>query len=194
MQNTDHSFYIYALKDGRKNPAQIFYIGKGTGNRKEDHLLNIDNTNKGIFIKEILSTGGKVITSVLVENLTELQALTLEAELISAFGTEKNGGILKNSVTPRNFASAKLALNLPIGTYELAATGIGFIKKAMLEFLKANPGGIKNAEFARYLNLHSDNAGKQKDYLTYSILGILMRENKIKKEKNGKYRINDIDK
>ena len=193
MLNTDHSFYIYALKDGRKNPAQIFYIGKGTGNRKEDHVLNVDNTNKGIFIKEILSTGGKVITSVLVDNLTELQALTLEAELISAFGTEKNGGILKNSVTPKNFVSSKQTLNLPVGTYELAATGINFIKKAMLEFLKANPEGIKNAEFARYLNLHSDNAGKQKDYLTYSILGILMRENKIRKENNGKYRINNID-
>ncbi len=49
--------------------------------------------------------------------------------------------------------------------------------------------GVKNAEFAGYLDLHSDNNGKQKDYLTYSILGILMRENKIIKDKNGKYKL-----
>ncbi|WP_432634524.1 GIY-YIG nuclease family protein [Candidatus Avelusimicrobium sp.] len=194
MENTDHSFYVYALKDGRKNPAQIFYIGKGTGTRKDDHLLNVDDTNKGIFIREIIQTGGEVIVSILVDNLTEVQALTLEAELISAFGTEKNGGILKNSVTPKSFIiPSKQPLNLPVGMYELATIGLKFIKKAMLEFLAANPDGIKNADFARYLNLHSDNAGKQKDYLTYSVLGILMRENKIKKEVNGKYKIRKLN-
>ncbi|OUO57488.1 LEM-3-like GIY-YIG domain-containing protein [Candidatus Avelusimicrobium gallicola] len=191
MKNKDYSFYIYALKDGRKNPAQIFYIGKGTGMRKEEHLLNIDNTNKGQFIQEIIQDGGKVLVSTLIDNLTEQQALTLEAELIASFGTEKNGGILKNSVTPNpSITSSKRELNLPVGVYELATIGLDFMKKAILEFLEANPDGIKNAEFARYLNLHSDNAGKQKDYLTYSILGILMRENKIRKEPHGKYKIN----
>lgn len=106
MNDADHSFYIYALKDGRKNPAQIFYIGKGTGIRKDDHLLNIDNTNKGKFIQEIIQDGGKVIVSTLIENLTQQQALTLEAELIASFGTEKNGGILKNSVTPNPFITS----------------------------------------------------------------------------------------
>jgi len=29
------SYYVYALKDGRKKPAKIFYLGKGTGARKD---------------------------------------------------------------------------------------------------------------------------------------------------------------
>ena len=30
-----NSYYVYALKDPRSNPAKIFYIGKGTGSRDE---------------------------------------------------------------------------------------------------------------------------------------------------------------
>lgn len=184
MKNLDKSFYIYSLKDARVNPAKTFYIGKGTGARKEDHLLKIDNTPKGKYIQEVVATGGKVIVSVLVDELTELQALRLEAELICSFGTERNGGVLKNYITPSPILwVSKAQLNLPIGVYEKAKLGLEFIKEAILEFLQVNPEGIKNAEFARYLGLQSNNAGKQKDYLTYSILGLLMQENRIKKIK-----------
>ena len=100
--STEKSNYVYALKDGRENPAKIFYIGKGSGIRKEDHLLNIDKTTKGKFINEIITHGGKVIVSVLSDELTEYQALKLEAEMISAFGIEKHGGMLKNSVSPNS--------------------------------------------------------------------------------------------
>lgn len=185
----DRSYYVYALKDGRKNPAKIFYIGKGTGIRKEEHLINIDNTAKGKFIKEILDCGGNVITSILSDGLTENQSLKLEAELIIALGTEKNGGILKNTVSPKgSYKDLNQALNIPSGIYEKAQIGLVFLKDAISEFIEANPAGIKNSEFVKYLNLHSDNNGKQKDYLTYSILGILMRENKIEKDKTGRYK------
>lgn len=188
--SSNNFYYVYALKDTRKNPAQIFYIGKGNGIRKEEHLINIDNTLKGQFIKEIQADGGKVIATPLVENLSEVQALRLEAELIIAFGIEKNGGILKNSVLPKNIHNRNVSLlNIPEGTYEKAQFGLDFLKKAIEEVIRANPNGVKNAEFAGYLDLHSDNNGKQKDYLTYSILGILMRENKIIKDKNGKYKL-----
>lgn len=50
----DRSFYVYALKDGRQNPAKLFYVGKGTGIRKEDHLIIVDDTLKGRFIAEII--------------------------------------------------------------------------------------------------------------------------------------------
>jgi uncharacterized protein len=184
----DKSNYVYALKDGRQNPAKIFYIGKGTGIRKDDHLINIDETSKGKFIKEIIESGGKVIVSVLIDNLTENQALKLEAELIITFGTEKQGGILKNSVTPKGQQKNITLLNIPHGIYEKAQLGLQFLKEAILEFAEANPEGIKNSDIVRHLNLPSDNAGRQQNYLTYSILGILMRDNKVRKEKDGRYK------
>jgi len=186
--NLDKSNYVYALKDGRRKPSQIFYIGKGSGARKDDHLINIDNTAKGQYIKEIIENGGKVIVSVLSDELTENQALKIEAELISAFGIEKTGGILKNSVLPSGRPKKDKKLNLPQGIYEKSQFGLKFLKEATLEFIVANENGITNDELARYLDLHSDNNGKQKDYLTYSILGILMKENKIIKTHNSRYK------
>jgi hypothetical protein len=33
-----NSYYVYSLKDPRKKPAEVFYIGKGTGSRETEHL------------------------------------------------------------------------------------------------------------------------------------------------------------
>lgn len=186
----ENSNYVYALKDPRVKPARIFYVGKGTGSRRNDHLIQIDNTSKGIFISEIITEGFDVIVTVLSDGLTEIQALKLEAEMISAFGTERNGGILKNSISPSGSVNRKYTqLNLPHGVYEKAQLGLNFLKAATLEFIKANPEGIKNNELAKYLELQSDNNGKQKDYLTYSILGILMKENQIYKDITARYKL-----
>lgn len=184
----DKSFYVYGLKDTRKNPAKLFYVGKGTGIRKDDHLTTIDNTSKGRFIKEIIDGGGTVIVSVLIDGLTENESLKLEAELISALGTERNGGILKNSITPRGNELSKTTLNIPHGVFERAQNGLRFLKDSTFELIEANKVGVKNSELARHLGLQSDNNGKQKDYLTYSILGLLIRENKIYKDKDGRYK------
>lgn len=190
MEIESRKYYIYALKDSRKNPATIFYIGKGTGSRKNEHLINPDNTPKGLFITDILNSGQEVIVTILSDGLTEVQALKLEAELIATFGTEKNGGILKNSVSPTGLINKKYEiLNLPVGLYDKAQLGLNFLKEAILEFLKSNPSGAKNNQIAKYLGLQSDNNGRQQDYLTYSILGILMKENSIMKVENSIYKI-----
>lgn len=186
----ENSNYVYALKDPRVNPARIFYVGKGTGSRRNDHVIQIDNTSKGKFINEIIANGFEVIVTILSDSLTEIQALKLEAELISAFGTEKNGGVLKNTVSPSGSVNKRYSqLNVPYGVYERAQLGMEFLKTAAIEFIKANPEGIKNNELAKYLDLQSDNNGKQKDYLTYSILGILMKENLIFKTEDSRYKI-----
>jgi hypothetical protein len=93
-------YYVYAFKDPRNNTAKPFYIGKGTGSQAFDHLVKPDSTKKYTRIKEIKGTGIEPMVDILVEDLTEYQALKLESELISAFGTEETGGILTSTVVP----------------------------------------------------------------------------------------------
>lgn len=96
----DSFFYVYALKDPRSSPALPFYIGKGTGSSAFDHLVQPDATRKDKRIQEIVASGKLPLVDILVEDLTENQALRLEAELVAAFGTLDSGGILTNAVMP----------------------------------------------------------------------------------------------
>lgn len=173
-------FYVYALKDPRSSPALPFYIGKGTGSRAYDHLVTPDATRKHAKIKDILASGAKPLVDILVEDLTETQALRLEAELIAAFGTVETGGLLANAVVPSGLGGKKRkSLVVPQGSVERAQLGLQLLKTAILELAKANPDGVTNSDVASLLGLRSDYRGRQKDYLSYSVLGLLLREAKV---------------
>ena len=175
-------YYVYALKDPRSSPARPFYVGKGTGSRAYDHLVTPDRTRKYARIKEIFDEGVRPLVDILVEDLTEAQALRLEAELISAFGTEDTGGLLTNGVVPVGIGGKKRKdVVVPQGAVERAQLGLEFLKAAILELAKANPEGISNSDAASLLGLRSDYRGRQKDYLSYSVLGLLLREGKVKR-------------
>ncbi len=175
-------FYIYALKDPRQSPAKPFYIGKGTGSRAFDHLVKPDDTGKYKRICAIINDGFQPIVSILADDLSEPQALKLESELISAFGVEGSGGILTNAVIPSGLGGKKRAnLVVPLGTVEKAQLGLQFLKDAVTEFVGANKDGAGNSDVASLLGLRSDYNGKQKDYLSYSVLGLLLREGKIER-------------
>lgn len=175
-------YYIYALKDPRTSPAYPFYIGKGTGSRAYDHLVKPDSTRKYARIKKILESGRKPLVAILADDLTESQALKLEAELIAAFGTEATGGSLTNSVIPAGVGGKKReGLVVPHGVVEKSQIGLVFLKTAILELVRANPDGIANADAASLLGLRSDYRGRQKDYLSYSVLGLLLREGKVRR-------------
>lgn len=184
-----HTYYVYALKDPRVNPAKIFYIGKGTGSRAWEHIINVDDTRKGVYIKEIIDSNADVIVAQLVSDLTEEQALKIESELISSFGTIDSGGSLYNSVVPTGkVRRIQNNINIPIGVIDKAHIGLTLLKDAIEDFAEANINGITNSDSAHYLGLQSDNAGKQQDYLTYSVLGLLMKEGRIKSIKDGSKR------
>ena len=178
-------FYVYALKDPRSSPALPFYIGKGTGSRAYDHLVLPDSSRKCARINEIVMEGSKPLVDILIEDLTETQALRLEAELIAAFGTTESGGPLTNAVVPSGLGGKKRKhIVIPQGAIERAQLGLELLKTAILGLAKANPDGITNSDAASLLGLRSDYRGKQKDYLSYSVLGLLLREGKIKREAN----------
>ena len=177
------SFYVYALKDYRSKPPKPFYIGKGTGIRGWEHDLQADDSAKGKRVRLNHEAGFTELCTILVDELTESEALRIEAQLIVAYGIESRGGMLTNVVIPSaNLGNrAPRNLSVPHGIFEKAQLGLRMLKEAVFELVIANPNGVTNADAARELGIQSDNNGKQKDYLSYSVLGLLMRDGKLKK-------------
>ena len=73
---------------------------------------------------------------------------------------------------------------MPHGVVEKAQIGVELLKTAILEFVRANTSGVTNADAASLLGLRSDYRGRQKDYLSYSLLGLLLREGKLQRVDN----------
>jgi hypothetical protein len=190
----DRSYYVYALKDPRTSPALPFYIGKGVGARSQDHIVRSDNTRKGQRIKEIEADGAKVLITRLVDALTDDQAMRLEAELIAAFGTSDSGGLLTNSVLPSGLArNVRATVIMPSGVREKAQLGLALLKDAILELAKVNPAGISNSDAASLLGLRSDYRGGSKNYLSYSVIGLLMSEGRLARTASGKKHVARVD-
>ena len=89
------NYYVYRLIDPRN--GQTFYVGKGKGNRVFDHVKGAidyydgaqdsseDDPNKIRIIGEIINDGLEVIHVIQRWNLSEKEALEVEAALIDAY-------------------------------------------------------------------------------------------------------------
>jgi hypothetical protein len=62
----------------------------------------------------------------------------------------------------------------------LASDALKKMEEAVLALL-GNHNGLTNSEIAEILKLRCSHEGRQKDYLTYSVLGILMEKEKVEK-------------
>lgn len=97
-------FYVYGLYI---NDQELpFYIGKGHGKRKDDHILEAKTSKKlpgnrrrikdSKILKE-LKLGNVIKSKIIKDKLTEKQAFKLEEELIKKYGRiNNNTGILTN--------------------------------------------------------------------------------------------------
>lgn len=94
---TNHTIghYVYLLVDPRNN--NIFYVGKGTGNRVFMHEENVKKkgafTNKEKQIKEIIDSGYEVTKYIVRLKLTKDEAFIVESVVINILGTSEMGDI-----------------------------------------------------------------------------------------------------
>jgi len=91
-------YYVYLLIDPRNN--KVFYVGKGKGNRINQHLLGAMNnknleTEKIKEIKEIQNSGLEVNHSVLRHGLTEKEAFEIESAIIDFIGKNELTNLVK---------------------------------------------------------------------------------------------------
>ena len=76
----------------------------------------------------------------------------------------------------------------------MAQQGLQLIEQAIIGLLEANPQGLRNAQIADLLGLHSDFRGNQKDYLTYSVLGGLIAKENVTRNDETKLFVNAVTK
>lgn len=103
------NYYVYVYIDPRN--LEEFYYGKGKGNRKEAHLMEEGDSAKTEIINAIKNEGLEPIVKVVARNLTENEALLVEATLIWKLGknlANKYSGHFKDKFRPHN----SLHLNL----------------------------------------------------------------------------------
>jgi hypothetical protein len=178
-------WYVYALLDPRPSPAVAFYIGKGVGARKTQHVLEEGDSAKNRRIREIEGENRTVETMELVSGLSEEDALRVEMQLIAAFGTEADGGVLTNVVKPTTVRHSKVdrVKSRPRAEARVQMA-LSLIKEEIVAMADLNPQGITNSDVANRLGLQSSHNGKQINYLSHSLLGLLMLEQRIIKSDN----------
>jgi hypothetical protein len=110
------------------------------------------------------------------------------ADIIAASG-------IQDSYATELSKGIKLAKHVdekPAGTFSRAQRGVELLKDAVLAYIGANPTGVRNADIANGLRLRSDFQGGSKNYLSYSLLGLLLAEGKVKQNDDRSFVITNL--
>lgn len=78
--------YVYVYTDPRYD--EVFYIGKGTGNRAFSHMKEDSESEKALRIQEIINDGEEPIIEILAYGLDKETAEIVEAAAIDLIGVE----------------------------------------------------------------------------------------------------------
>ncbi|PIR42004.1 MAG: hypothetical protein COV30_00610 [Candidatus Yanofskybacteria bacterium CG10_big_fil_rev_8_21_14_0_10_37_15] len=98
-----NDYYVYVYIDPRN--YEEFYYGKGKGSRKEAHLFDRADSEKTKCISQIRRSGLEPTIRTIAANLTEQEALLIEATLLWKLGkwtTNITGGYFSNNFRPAN--------------------------------------------------------------------------------------------
>lgn len=134
MQNHNR-YYVYALLDSSKFGEYVygdycflyepFYIGKGTKERYKNSIKSANNSGfKKSKIKSLMNKGIKIISDIIIPNLTHDESIEKEIELISLIGrrdlktgvlvnmTDGGDGRLSSKPSPESIAKANYTKSL----------------------------------------------------------------------------------
>jgi uncharacterized protein len=73
--------------------------------------------------------------------------------------------------------------------HEDAQSGLALLKNAIVEFVREHPNGVTNAEIATGLGIESDYEGEHPSYLSWSIIGLLLAERRLRYERQGRSKV-----
>jgi len=93
-------FYVYLYIDPRND--EIFYVGKGQGNRAFSHLRKKTTSAKNLRIRDIQSDGFQPRIEVLVHGLDDSTSRKIEASIIDLLGIDNLTNI-QNGYESREF-------------------------------------------------------------------------------------------
>ncbi len=70
-----------------------------------------------------------------------------------------------------------------------ATAALRDLEDSVCEYIAEHPEGVRNADIAEALNLHSNFEGKNCDYLSWSILGLLLDAKRVRYVRQGNRRV-----
>jgi hypothetical protein len=80
-----NKFYVYQFNDP-ETPGKVVYVGKGCGRRAKEHLGGTNNFMFFDWLCELKQKGIEVEPYIVAKNLSQIEALALEKELIKQYG------------------------------------------------------------------------------------------------------------